>query len=204
MRLFFDTEFTDLKQGCDLISIGVIADCGDDDRIHCFYAESIEFGEDKCSDFVREHVLPRLRLKGEPCALKTDKEEGYPHSIAVCGTEEDIAVQLDEWMRQFVKSGEKIEIWSDCLAYDWVLFCNLFEGMGGIPSYVYYIPFDISTYMKIVGVDPDVTREDYAEKYYKDDMQEIQSTNWKHNSLFDAVVIYYCYKALERESGRSV
>lgn len=200
MRLFFDTEFTHLGQECELISIGVVVNSGGNlDKSQCFYAESIDFSEDKCSDFVKEQVLPNLQLRGEPCALKADVEEGNPYySIAVCGTEEDIALQLDAWMKQFVKSNEKIEIWSDCLAYDWVLFCHLFENMGGIPPYVYYIPFDVSTYMKLKGVDPDIAREDFAKDHFSDEIAELASTHWvKHNSLFDAMIIYYCYEALE-------
>lgn len=193
-RLFFDTEFTDLKQDCELISIGVVADNGTpgDDR-PAFYAESIDFGEDKCSEFVKDHILPNLVLKDvSPKVIK------HNQSVAMSGTEEDIALQLDAWMRQFIEDGEQLEIWSDCLAYDWVLFRQLFESMGGVPSYVYYIPFDISTVMKVQGVDPDITREEFAAEKYSKDIKEIMGSDWgmKHNSLVDAMVIYYCYKRL--------
>lgn len=193
-RLFFDTEFTDLKKDCDLISIGVVADIEGVEETPAFYAESIEFAEDKCSTFVREQVLPHMKLKGIPMANITNDRK----SVAVCGTEEDIASHLDNWIHQFIKSGDKVEVWSDCLAYDWVLFCNLFESIGGLPSYIYYIPFDLSTYLKLRGVDPDISREEFASLHYGKDVAEISATKWnKHNSLFDAMIIYYCYNELK-------
>jgi len=83
-------------------------------------------------------------------------------------------------------------MWSDCLAYDWVLFNNIFGTAFDIPKNVYYIPFDICTLMKIKGVDPDINREDYA---YSD--MPIPETA-KHNSLHDAWTIKHCYDKLEK------
>lgn len=46
------------------------------------------------------------------------------------------------------------------------------------------IPFDICTLFKIKGIDPDVSREDFA---------GINSESKKHNALWDAKVIKECY-----------
>ncbi len=88
---------------------------------------------------------------------------------------------LKEWLCQF----RIIEIWSDCLAYDWVLFVDLFGTAFEIPRNIYYIPFDICTLMKIKGVDPDINREEFAE-----------TKGEKHNALHDAKVIKKCYEKL--------
>lgn len=77
-------------------------------------------------------------------------------------------------------------MWSDCLAYDWVLFCNIFGGAFEVPKNVYYIPFDICTLFKIGGINPDVNREEYANSTYL----ELQ----KHNALHDANIIMKCYE----------
>lgn len=71
MRLFLDTEFTDLRPEAKLISIALVDDNGE-----YFYAEltdSYELAD--CSEFVRSYVLPFL--KGDPyrmtwseCSLK--------------------------------------------------------------------------------------------------------------------------------------
>ena len=205
VRLFFDTEFTDLKQDCDLISIGIVAKDGDS-PIKCFYAESIDFSQDKCSDFVRDRVLPNLKMGDAPRVLKTTEPNGMEYSVTVLGTEEDIKFQLIEWLKQFIPreynptEDGKIDVWSDCLAYDWVLFCHLFEDDGGIPDCINYIPFDISTYLKVKNIDPDITREEFASSgSHKGDIEELceKGADFKHNSLFDAMVIYYCFDTLE-------
>jgi len=76
-------------------------------------------------------------------------------------------------------------MWSDCLAYDWVLFNDLFGHAFNIPKNVYYIPFDICTLFKLKGIDPDINREEFA------GMQGA-----KHNALHDAKVIKACYEKL--------
>lgn len=71
MRLFLDTEFTDLRHDAKLISIALVDDNGE-----YFYAELTDSYELKdCSGFVKSYVLPFL--KGDPyrmtwteCALK--------------------------------------------------------------------------------------------------------------------------------------
>lgn len=206
VKLFFDTEFTDLKQDCDLISIGIVAvDTESEEKeMSCFYAESIDYSQDKCSDFVVSEILPHLILGDKPQAFcqSSEKPNGYD-SYAVLGTEEDITHHLIKWMHQFVpenytKSEDgQIDIWGDCLAYDWVLFNHLFEDDGELPRYINYIPFDISTMMKLKGVDPDISREEFASISHKDDVDNISNSSGKHNSLYDAMIIYYCYDELE-------
>ena len=78
-----------------------------------------------------------------------------------------------------------IEVWSDCLSYDWVLFNQLFE--NNLPNNIYYIPFDICTLFKIKNIDPDISREEFTENKIK---------SKKHNALHDAFVIKECYDKL--------
>lgn len=54
MRIFIDTEFTDLVD-LDLISIGLVAESGAE-----FYGERSDFDREKCNDFGKEFVLPQL------------------------------------------------------------------------------------------------------------------------------------------------
>lgn len=51
MRIFFDTEFTDLCADAHLISIGCVSEDGQP-----FYVELTSFEQDQCSDFVIAHV----------------------------------------------------------------------------------------------------------------------------------------------------
>ena len=96
---------------------------------------------------------------------------------------EEIKEALTIWLSQF----EEVEMWSDCLAYDWVLFCDIFGGAFSIPKNIYYIPFDICTLFKVKGIDPDVSRESFA---------NMTDDSRKHNALWDAEVIAECYSKL--------
>jgi hypothetical protein len=101
------------------------------------------------------------------------------------GSTEMIKNRLEKWLSQF----DSIEIWSDCLSYDWVLFCQIFGHAFSIPKNVYYIPFDICTLFKLKGIDPDISREIFA-------FDGIPYGNSKHNSLWDAQVIKMCFDKL--------
>lgn len=206
VKLFFDTEFTDLKKDCDLISIGVCAyieGLVDDDgspSIPCFYAESMDFAEEKCSDFVRENVLSRLLMAGKFGAMHEEHMDSHNNrSVIMYGVEQDIGMALRDWINQFMKYNNegKIEVWSDCLAYDWVLFCDILNPFPN--DIIYYIPFDLSTLLRREGIDPDITRETLAKSQYRDQIAKMEQSlpkGSKHNSLFDAMIIYFCWKII--------
>lgn len=161
MKVFFDTEFTGLHKDTTLISIGLV-----DENGRTFYAELTDFDIDQCDDWITENVLNNLTAENQ-----VDKH--------------GLKGQLKAWFSAY----DSVEIWSDCLAYDWVLFNDIFGGASEIPKNVYYIPFDICTYMKIKGVDPDISREEFAFNGKPEVAQ-------KHNALWDAKVIRACYENL--------
>ncbi len=103
---------------------------------------------------------------------------------------------LVHWLCQF----EEIEMYSDCLSYDWVLFNNIFGTAFDIPKNIYYIPFDLCTSLKENNIDPDISREGFCiENYTRLTKKEciVNLTN-KHNALHDAEVIKTCYEILEK------
>ena len=90
---------------------------------------------------------------------------------------------LSTWLSEF----DKVEMYSDCLSYDWVLFNNIFGTALDIPKNVYYIPFDLCSYFKVYGIDPDISREEFSGNI------DLKS---KHNALHDAEVIKLCFDKL--------
>lgn len=177
MKIFFDTEFTGLHKNTTLISIGLISE---NDRT--FYAESTDYDRGQVDDWIKENVVSKLIYL--PANGKTIDSQD-PQHWTICADILEIRRQLERWLNQF---NEPIEIWSDCLAYDWVLFCDIFGHAFKIPQSVYYIPFDIATQFKIKGIDPDINRETFA------------GSNWpleKHNALHDAQLIKFCYEKLQ-------
>jgi hypothetical protein len=175
-KVFFDTEFTGLHQGTTLISIGLISECG-----KSFYAELTDYDKSQIDDWLKENVISKL-------ILKPKESNNIGKGIwTVCNNTETVKSELTLFLSQF----EAVEIWSDCLSYDWVLFNQIWKHAFNIPKNVYYIPFDICTLFKIKGVDPDISREQFA----FDQEVPLQSPD-KHNALWDARVIKMCYDKL--------
>lgn len=159
MKIFFDTEFTGLHQSTTLISIGMIAKDGRE-----LYCELKDYDKTQIDDWLKDNVIANL------------------HNTNPINTE-----QLRKAIEGFIEPYDNVEIWSDCLSYDWVLFNQIWGHAFNIPKKIYYIPFDICTLFKAKGIDPDVNREDFA---------EMTKGSQKHNALWDAKVIKACYEKL--------
>lgn len=173
-KLFFDTEFSGLHQKTTLISLGIVSECG-----KTFYAEFADYDKSQIDDWLKDNVIANLVCQAPELnnnVGKTDDE--YPF----VGDTATIKFYLEKYLSQF----EAVEMWSDCLAYDWVLFNQLFGHAFNIPKNVYYIPFDICTVFKMKGIDPDISREEFL------GIGAMQ----KHNALWDAKVIKNCYEKL--------
>ena len=159
MKIFFDTEFTGLHQNTTLISIGIV-----DENERTFYAELSDYDKTQCDSWINDNVVNNLTGKNVVSKIKLKE-------------------RLIEWLSKY----DDVEVWSDCLSYDWVLFNQIFGHAFDIPKHVYYIPFDICTLFKIKWIDPDINREEFCGL--------IENTE-KHNALWDAKVIKACYDKL--------
>jgi len=180
MKIFFDTKFTGLHQNTTLISIGLVSEDG-----KTFYAEFNDYDKSQIDQWLQSNVIDNLLFndynyyQSVPESLITNVDE-----YCLKTSSKMVAEHLSLWLSQF----EKVEMWSDCLAYDWVLFNQLFGHAFNIPENVYYIPFDICTLFAIRNIDPDINREEFS---------KMKIDNQKHNALWDAKVIQACYwKAL--------
>lgn len=188
MKVFFDEEFTGLHQFTTLISIGLIAEDG-----RTFYAEFNDYDESQIDDWLKENVIANLLMEPPP----PDQDEYYTKSrfkkdipltklscVQMRGNSEEIKKELEIWLSE----AESIELWSDCLSYDFVLFNQLWGHAFNIPKHVYYIPFDICTMFKLLNIDPDINREEFSGM--------IEGAE-KHNALWDAKVIKACFEKME-------
>jgi len=89
MRLFVDTEFTDLLE-CDLLSIGIVSEDG-----HEFYAESSDTDWTKSGDFARVAVLPKLRAPEANIFSETELSQRLRAWLASLAHGEQIVVSVD-------------------------------------------------------------------------------------------------------------
>jgi hypothetical protein len=173
MKVFFDTEFTGLHQNTTLISIGCVTEDG-----RTFYAECSDYDPEQVTEWIEDNVIANLTLS----PVDNDKPYDY-NDVRLYGCRNMVGYYLRDWLR-VVGQGKPVEMWSDVLAYDWVLFCELLGGAWYISDCAYYIPFDLATLLKIKGVDPDVNREEFA---------EVAEQGPKHNALWDARIIKTCW-----------
>jgi hypothetical protein len=179
-KLFFDTEFTGLHKNTTLISIGIVSECG-----KSFYAELNDYDKDQIDDWIKNNVIKNLIIK------KSNIRD--IENIKYKGDVDGLKKELEKWLKQF----KKVEFWSDCLSYDWVLFNQIWGHAFNIPKNIYYIPFDISTLFKFRKIDPDISREEYIENKIDDVLKyEKWGNKPKHNALWDAYIIRECYNKL--------
>lgn len=204
-KLFFDTEFTGLHQNTTLISLGIVSEDG-----RTFYAEFNDYDKSQIDDWLRENVISKLRFvepdfgesehksisRLKPNPIGNDLYTGY--SAELRGNTLAISRELELWMQQFQGP---VEMWSDCLSYDWVLFCNIWGHAFSVPKTVYYIPMDICTLLRFQGWDPDVNREEFAGPLIETTTVAHWGTNLKHNALWDAEVIKACYNKIMNTVG---
>lgn len=174
-KVFFDTEFTGLHKNTTLISIGLVSD-----NNKVFYAELVDYDKSQLDDWLKENVIKNLKYSNE-CEFGSY----FNGNVYLKCDKNKLKKELTEWFKQF----KNIDIWSDCLSYDWVLFNDIFGDAFSIPKNIYYIPFDICTMLKLTGINPDISREEFISNsaFLKNNKLE------KHNSLFDAKVIKEIY-----------
>lgn len=178
-KIFFDCEFTGLHQKTTLISIGLVSECG-----KTFYAEFTDYNKLQVDEWLQKNVIDNLNYpKGNVNDYIVPKDR--PKDKIVYGDTTKIKIYLTLWLFQF----KEVEMWGDCLSYDWVLFCQIFGHAFNIPNNVYYIPFDLSSLFKFKGIDPDINREEFA---------EISEESQKHNALWDAKIIKACYNKVTK------
>lgn len=187
MKLFFDAEFTGLRQNTTPISIGIVSEDGKK-----FYAEFTDYDESQCNDWIKENVIKNLKLAGMGVGV-SDTDENPPLRI-VMGDKRYIRQEANEWLHHF----DTIQFVSDVCHYDFVLLIDLLTNGGtalDLPKNISAVCHDIN--------------QDIARNYHTSDQEAFDMsreeimfdvcagkdfvTGDKHNSLYDAEVIRAIY-----------
>ena len=130
-KIYFDAEFTGLHKKTTLISLGMVSDCG-----KTFYAEFADYTKSQVDTWLEKNVMNNLRFRDRPnFQINAGNDFMIKHHTV------KITELLEKWLAQF----RSIEMWGDTLAYDWVLFCDLFGSGMALPRNISYIPLDIAT-----------------------------------------------------------
>ena len=173
-KIFFDTEFTGLHKNTSLLSMGLVSES--EEKLYC---ELTDYDKSQITPWLKENVIPYAKMDMDKVSNKVAGGV-FTH---VRGDKKYVAEAVKKWLEPF---GE-VEMWSDCLHYDWVLFVDLFGDAFDVPENVYYIPFDLSTMFLLAGVDPDISRSEFANMPFMKD----------HHALDDAILIKNCYDKLD-------
>jgi len=115
MRFFFDTEFIEDGNTIDLISIGIVAEDGQE-----FYAQNLDCRLGRANDWVKKHVIPHLE---NPDYYKSRNVSIAPWLSGVV-----IAYRI----RKFV--GENPVFWAYYGAYDWIVLNQLYGPLIDHPN----------------------------------------------------------------------
>lgn len=184
-ELYFDMEFTGLHKNSTVISIGIVSDTNE-----MFYAELTDYDVTQCNSWIEKNVIANLVLENN-----TLPEFFNIKTTTIKGTREEVRKEFYKWVDNVYgkKKDDKdlITIFSDCLAYDWVLFIDLFYDTAlNLDNRFYYIPIDLCTLLySCHSGDPDVNREKYIDDYIAEDGTTLPYSDKKHNALWDAIVI---------------
>jgi len=206
MKLFFDTEFSSLSLKTDLISLAIV-----DEQGRAFYYENSDYCIDPKSDhydalsyfdvaelasqFVRDNVLPTLSFNNQPrFDILKHLVKSVPHPVTdlthiiLDGSNDNKLQQiLTDWLKPY--HNEKIEMWGDVPAYDWVLFANIYGVATALPKNILYIPLDIATMAWSKGINPDIDRHVLGNV----------SPGPDHNALYDAWLVKKCFISMLEE-----
>lgn len=183
MKIFFDTEFTGLRQDTTIISLGMVTE---DNRQ--FYAEFTDYNSKQCDKWIKENVLENLHTRYPSNIQKSN----YVPNLHV-GSKSDISKALEIWLKQFAS----VEFVSDVCHYDFVLLIDIFGSAWDLPKSVcpacYDINQDIARKYNITQKEAfDKSREDILYQSYKESVIDGD----KHNALYDAKVIRELYQIL--------
>lgn len=183
MNVYMDLEFTGLRQDTTIISIGLT------EEFHgrTFYAEFTDYDRNQVDNWIQQNVI-------ENCRWLPPGENMRPFiytngmKTECCGPTSFVAAHLREWITSL---GGPIHMVSDVCHYDMVLFCSLFGGAMNLPGMIapvcYDINQDIARCYNVSGTEAfDMNREQILGL----------SSESKHNSLHDAIVIKNIYEKL--------
>lgn len=176
MRVFFDSEFTGLRQDTTLISIGLVAEDG-----HMFYAELTDYDRNQVYPWLEENVLKYLWL-ADPNNNAPDFTRNT--NLETCHGDREVVGQT---LRNWISRWDKVEFWADIIPFDWVLLCGLLGGIFNLPKNMEFICYDICTFLKILGFESNINREEFV---------GYDAPENKHNALYDALVVKAMYEKL--------
>jgi len=188
-KVFFATKFVGTHQNTSLRSIGLVSE-----NNKTFYAEPTDYIDTRSIDPIQHNnIIDNLKFNDKSQYFNWNSADA---NIELKDTSYIISIHLADWFQDILceykqKSNQYIdfpiiELWTDQLSYNIILFNQLWGNTINIPKCIYHIPFDICTVFKLNGVDPNIDRKRFT---------NIRNGNI-NNALWNAKVIKKCYEKL--------
>lgn len=190
MKLFFDMEFTGLRQNTTPISIGIVSEDGKK-----FYAEFTDYDKSQCDDWIKDNVINKLKFELELGEHFWERE--HDRNVEAICNRECVSYWLNKWLSQF----DTIQFVSDVCHYDFVLLIDLLTNGGTALD----LPENISAVCHDLNMD-------IARHYHVSDREAFDMSReqimfdvcnggvfvdaHKHNSLYDANIIRAIYEVI--------
>lgn len=211
VKVYYDAEFTGLHRNTTLLSIGLVSESG-----AYFYAEFNDYDDSQLDDWLRNNVMSGMLYNNQSTyhwigEFWTGRYSSHPFApgskrhtnIMMKDCREKVAENLLFWLKWEYDAYDhkKIQFYTDCYAYDWVVLNDLIcEGGNALklPEMIDYIPLDLSTALFMHDEDPDVSREEFAGSYLCNMASKANpfcdfGGAMKHNCLWDAYVAMLCW-----------
>ena len=180
---FFDTEFLDLKDSFQVISIGFYCEDG-----RSFYAEnsSFDYIDDEHDNFVLTNVLPHLKYWGNENSILDVNETKYSNdgtkNTYVYGDLEYIGKELIKW---FGKDHDPI-FYAYVSSYDYFALSKIYGGMMHNPRWFPWYARDLAAIADMNGFDHHWRKKNVPRK------------GTHHNAIDDAIWNYHLKQKLEQ------
>lgn len=199
-KIFLDIKFSCLEKTAEIIDMALVSEEG-----KTFFAE---LGRpSNCDSFATNNLLNNSFL--HYWFTNSYSSEGKYNSeevFIISGGKSSIERKLREWLYKF---GD-CQIYADNISYKWVLFCDLFGGQDKLPNNVYDIPFDVSTFFLLKGIDPKIDQKKFGifSRYFKNkrlfkynpfNVFGFGGNCWEDRpnlSILGAIKLRYCYERL--------
>ena len=207
--IYYDAEFTGLHKDTTLISIGLLSGRSGSH----FYAEFTDYDKSQVTDWIAENVITKLPYKyvdnylSHLAPFEHNDIDWRFYDVVMKDDSTEIKERLISWLKNESQHGQvKLQFYTDCYAYDWVLMNHLICDEGSalnIPEFISYIPMDLSTILQANSIDPDISREEFVgESALARIKNKVPFIHWgdeniKHNSLWDAFVCKECFDKID-------
>lgn len=174
MKLFYDCEFLEDGRTIDLISIGMVRECGAE-----YYAVNRDMPVRRIrrNPWLMANVVPSLPRAPGDARLYQPKRWLFNYSDPCVKSRQVIAREV----REFILAADRPELWAWYAAYDHVLLCQLWGRMIDLPEGMPMWTNDLKQEAERLG-NPDVPR-----------LSGVGPGMSKHNALHDAREVKYRY-----------